>query len=389
MEMEKYEIINHLRQALLLERECYAVEEFIKMNERQRQTPKLLPVKPNIPKVQLAYQPPQPVFRDSARPVKAVDGDEVMDDVMTNYIWIPIVLAIIAGILGEVFLREAIGGIIMPFIICCGATLLLGVPITFGAVHENHATRHKNVHQSEQMRVMQEYHRSLEQHENLVENCQNAYHARVHEAAESHARSMRNYVLTLRETNAHNRGVEEANTMLDQIQQPLKAELAKIKRTLDRVYNLGYVYHKYRNIIAYASFLEYLDSGRCEDLEGAGGAYNIFETELRLDKITDKLDDVINNLLHIRQNQCYLFNAISEANQSIKQLTSCVNEGLYCITTAQGNLTYEVLQSHATTRNMSVQMNNYVSHLDNTNKEVLKYLENAKKVDQKLLEARK
>lgn len=81
------------------------------------------------------------------------------------------------------------------------------------------------------------------------------------------------------------------------------------------------IFPKYRNIIAVSSFYEYLLSGRCDKLEGAEGAYNIFESELRMNLIINKIDDVIKHLEKIEQHQYMLYSAIQENNKQVNQLS--------------------------------------------------------------------
>lgn len=72
--------------------------------------------------------------------------------------------------------------------------------------------------------------------------------------------------------------------------------------------------------MAVSSFYEYLSSGRCTNLEGHEGAYNLFENELRLNIILVKLDDIIERLDDIRSNQYALYAAISKSNKNINHL---------------------------------------------------------------------
>ena len=50
-------------------------------------------------------------------------------------------------------------------------------------------------------------------------------------------------------------------------------------------------------MIAIASFYEYLMAGRCTSLEGTGGAYNLYENEIRMNQIISQLDTVITSLV--------------------------------------------------------------------------------------------
>jgi len=102
----------------------------------------------------------------------------------------------------------------------------------------------------------------------------------------------------------------------------LQTRLGKTRALLNKLYSLNIIFAKYHNFVAVCSFYEYFLSGRCSKLEGHEGAYNIYETEIRLDMILTKLDDVIAHLSKIEQNQYTLYDAICKGNDSIKQLVS-------------------------------------------------------------------
>lgn len=76
-------------------------------------------------------------------------------------------------------------------------------------------------------------------------------------------------------------------------------------------------------MVMVCSLYEYVCAGRCDALEGHEGAYNLLETEIRLDKIVTRLDNVIEMLGRIQQNQYMVYSAIQDANrQSAKILES-------------------------------------------------------------------
>ena len=106
----------------------------------------------------------------------------------------------------------------------------------------------------------------------------------------------------------------------------IKSAITNTQTELDILYASNFIYPKYRNLIAVASMYEYLDSGRCNSLEGADGAYNIYELEVRLDRIITKLDIIISNLEQIRANQYYLYTAIKEMQPNIDRVTSAIIE---------------------------------------------------------------
>ncbi len=111
----------------------------------------------------------------------------------------------------------------------------------------------------------------------------------------------------------------------------IRAEIDKAKRTfnstkevLDKYYASGVVYAKYRGLVPVTMFCEYLESGRCASLGGHEGAYNIYETEIRLNLILTKLDDIIQRLDQIQQNQNMLAQLIRQNNRQIQTLSGAV-----------------------------------------------------------------
>lgn len=89
----------------------------------------------------------------------------------------------------------------------------------------------------------------------------------------------------------------------EQRDQKLSKEVVKIillikesEQTLWQLYNQNVIHTKYRNLTSCCMFLEYLESGRCDALTGANGAYNLYESELRQDLIIYKLDEVAQRL---------------------------------------------------------------------------------------------
>ena len=106
----------------------------------------------------------------------------------------------------------------------------------------------------------------------------------------------------------------------------LKSAIVNTQTELDNLYSSNFIYPKYRNLIAVASMYEYIDSGRCNELEGADGAYNIYELEVRLDRIITQLDIIISNLEQIKANQYYLYTAINNLKPQIDNVVNEIKE---------------------------------------------------------------
>ena len=104
----------------------------------------------------------------------------------------------------------------------------------------------------------------------------------------------------------------------------LERSLSESKSRLDKMYDIGIIYPKYRNMTMTNTIYEYLKSGRCESLEGHEGAYNILEQEMRLDRIIVQLDNVVNQLDKIRENQYMLYSALQGINYNITTFNDSV-----------------------------------------------------------------
>lgn len=92
-----------------------------------------------------------------------------------------------------------------------------------------------------------------------------------------------------------------------------------------KYYDIGVLYPKYHNIVAVSMFVQYLESGRCDTLQGHTGCYNLFEEEARQDIIIAKLDQIIDRLDRIQDNQFELKCALESSNQQIKKLSNQTN----------------------------------------------------------------
>lgn len=73
-------------------------------------------------------------------------------------------------------------------------------------------------------------------------------------------------------------------------------------------------------MIAVTMFCEYLESGRCKQLQGTDGAYNLFEKELRDRIIIAELKTISSQLESIRQTQYMLYEEIKRGNDTANRI---------------------------------------------------------------------
>ena len=112
----------------------------------------------------------------------------------------------------------------------------------------------------------------------------------------------------------------------------LKREMSRIhsnynetKEILDKIYNTNTIYYKYRSFPAMCTIYEYLCSERCYHLKGPDGAYNIYESELRMNIIIGKLDNIIEKLDIVAENQRMLHSEITKGNQMAAQISARIS----------------------------------------------------------------
>lgn len=114
---------------------------------------------------------------------------------------------------------------------------------------------------------------------------------------------------------------EQELKIIDEGMEKVSDSQSETQRLLDKYYDMDIIYPKYRNLVAVSSFHEYLASGRCTNLEGTDGAYNIYENEVRQDMIISKLDDIIRHLEMIEKNQYMLYIAVKECSEKVEKIS--------------------------------------------------------------------
>lgn len=96
--------------------------------------------------------------------------------------------------------------------------------------------------------------------------------------------------------------------------------LEKLTASREKLYSVNIVYSKYRNLIAISTIYEYLASGRCSELEGPNGAYNLYESELRANIIIGSLGQIVSDIQQIKNGQYALYQELHNSNRVIASL---------------------------------------------------------------------
>ena len=142
------------------------------------------------------------------------------------------------------------------------------------------------------------------------EQAMQSHRIAVANAEKAHSNKMQLYVQ--RRTD-YNRETNEQLQKFDEVKTTLQTSLTKL-------YSQNIVYAKYRNLVAISTIYEYFDSGRCTELEGPNGAYNMYEGELRSNIIICSLSQIISDLGQIKNGQYALYEQIRRSNENVTHL---------------------------------------------------------------------
>lgn len=104
--------------------------------------------------------------------------------------------------------------------------------------------------------------------------------------------------------------------------------LTKAVKLRVELYSCDIIFEKYRDIVSMAMFCEYFESGRCQELVGPNGAYNLYENEIRMNMIISQLDQVIESLEQIKNNQFLIYSALQTMNAQLSKLNTSMDKAV-------------------------------------------------------------
>ncbi len=107
--------------------------------------------------------------------------------------------------------------------------------------------------------------------------------------------------------------------------------LLKTEQSLAQLYSLNVIFPKYHNLAAISSIYEYMLSGKCLSLRGAGGAYAVYDNEELMGRIITKLEEIIARLAEIKANQYMLHQAITESNRRLDYIAGSIDQSTAAI----------------------------------------------------------
>lgn len=149
---------------------------------------------------------------------------------------------------------------------------------------------------------------------------------------------------------------EQKNRFI-QARQTLNSTYQKTCNTLQELYDKNIIYPKYQNnLVAICMFSEYLQSRRCNTLEGPNGAYNIFESEIRLGLILGKLDEISSKLDQISNSQYMLYTALNQINNQQSRIIGNLNRMIANQEAQQEQLEYIEYNTRVLKQNSDIEL---------------------------------
>lgn len=118
--------------------------------------------------------------------------------------------------------------------------------------------------------------------------------------------------------------VEES--VLSEKQEEISTALQEAKKNLLDIYSKNILPAKYRSLNAVATLYEYLETGRCNTIEGHGGIYDTYETDLQRGMIIETLTDIRDSMYRIEANQQLLYRELQQANRTLSSINSSLVE---------------------------------------------------------------
>ena len=118
----------------------------------------------------------------------------------------------------------------------------------------------------------------------------------------------------------------------------IESLVQKLFEAKKALYACDIILEKYRSFSPISHFYDYLESGRCETLEGASGAYNLYENECRDNRMAAQLDKVIQSLDTIKDSQRMLYKQLQVANQQMARMQTSLDKAVNTLTDMSASL---------------------------------------------------
>lgn len=141
---------------------------------------------------------------------------------------------------------------------------------------------------------------------------------------------------------------------LDRKLNKLISEQDGISAELDRAYAKGILHESYQNVDDVLYLFHYIDTGRCFELTGPHGAYNLLATERYRENVESGLRDIASEIRLLDNSLSVSYNSIADRISSIELLNQQFHDKFARLSTD--------MQQHLD--NLSYKMLSYSSELD-------------------------
>lgn len=118
---------------------------------------------------------------------------------------------------------------------------------------------------------------------------------------------------------------DQAEIVVSQNQEEIWAALNAAKENLSQIYAEDVLPQKYQNLRAVATLYEYLETGRCNTIQGLGGIYSTYELEQVQLAQLEQMIQMNERLSRIEDNQRYICQELRKANMTLSNISSSLS----------------------------------------------------------------
>ncbi|MCL2766970.1 MAG: hypothetical protein FWD21_04730 [Peptococcaceae bacterium] len=136
------------------------------------------------------------------------------------------------------------------------------------------------------------------------------------------------YETALAAAKTRNESAGQIIPALEALQRRFQASQYKLHQTLTQLYAIDRITPKCHNLIALTMLHEYLASGRCDGLDGADGAYSLIKPGTQDHQIIYKMTDIPDDLEPLQAHQHKLYTELTAAQQTITALSQAITDKL-------------------------------------------------------------
>ena len=115
---------------------------------------------------------------------------------------------------------------------------------------------------------------------------------------------------------------KEEELKIKEKQSEIFTALQDAKSSLRDIYAVNVLPERYRSFCAAATMLGYLQTGRCNAIQGHGGIYDTYEIDMQNRAIITTLEEIKNISLQIEANQQLLLSEMQQANRTLTNKSS-------------------------------------------------------------------